>query len=316
MTYEVLGGMKIDAGGRWTPLPALSAYGNSSLRQAIETPQSFESAASFLSALQPGAKAPRRTPAKREELSSSTPATSTPRPSRPLPAKVATPMPEPEKKVSTPFVPILIAILVIGVLAVLAIVAGGTLWFFRSKSAPQETPSEVAQVEATPTATPASASATTPETTPTPPPRDPAAEFMEAATAAQLQDNFAGALSNFAKAADAASDPTEARQKMEMVSASLRSNSALLASQFPTLRPALEQAAAHDVVSAQMILGEKLRRSEPQEALNWFAKAAALGQTEAMTQAGLMMANGLGRDQPNFSEAVAWFQQGAAGGGH
>lgn len=311
LTYEVLGGMKMDASGRWTPLPALSAYGNSSLRQAIENPHSFSSAADFLSALQPGAKAPKRVPLKREPLSMPTTENSASRPSHPLPAKIAPPMPEVEKKAQAPFVPVLIAILVIAVLVVLAVVAGGAFWFFRSKAGPQDSPSSVAQVESTPA--PAAASAT-PSASPTAPPPDPAAEFMNAAMAAQRQDDLSSALTNFAKAADVASDPTEARQKMEMVSAALRSNSALLASQFPALRPALELAAAHDVVSAQMILGEKLRRSEPQAALNWFSKAAALGQTEAMTQAGLMMANGLGRNQPNFSEAVAWFQQGAAGG--
>jgi TPR repeat protein len=102
---------------------------------------------------------------------------------------------------------------------------------------------------------------------------------------------------------------------MEMISAGLRSNAVRLTHQkFSSLRKPLEAAARHNVVSAQILLGEWLRTSEPQEALKWFAAAAANGQTEAMTQAGLMMTNGLGREAPDFPAAVGWFQQGAAAG--
>ena len=102
-------------------------------------------------------------------------------------------------------------------------------------------------------------------------------------------------------------DPEE---EMEMIAARLRSNAVQLTPEkFAMLQGPLEQAAKHNVLSAQMLLGEWLRKSDPQAALKWFAAAAAQGQTEAMTQAGLMMANGLGNDAPDFSAAVAWFQQ-------
>ena len=102
---------------------------------------------------------------------------------------------------------------------------------------------------------------------------------------------------------------------MEKIAARLRSNAVQLTPEkFSLLRTPLEEAAQRNVLSAQMLLGEWLRKSDSQTALKWFTAAAAQGQTEAMTQAGLMMANGLGNEAPDFSAAVAWFQQGAAGG--
>jgi len=309
LAYEVLGGMKIEAGGRWTPLPALSAFGNSSLRQAVEAPTAFDSARSFLATLQPGAKAPKRTPIKHQETQVAASAVSPV--SRPLPAKVPPPMPLPEKKKSSRL-PLMLIGGGLAVLVLLAILAGGAFFLLRFKAAskPVDAPLSITKTESD--VVPATSATQSPSPSATP--RDEAAEFMTAGTAAQRQDDFAGALTNFAKAAQVAKDPTQARQQMEMIAASLRSNNSALAGQFASLRPALELAAAQGVVSAQMILGETLQRSEPQVALNWFTKAAAQGQTEAMTQAGLMIANLLQPNDPKYSEAVAWFQQGAAGG--
>ena len=76
-----------------------------------------------------------------------------------------------------------------------------------------------------------------------------------------------------------------------MIAARLRSNAVQLTPEkFSILQGPLERAGKHNVLSAQMLLGEWLRKSNPQAALKWFAAAAAQGQTEAMTQAGLMMA--------------------------
>ena len=59
--YELLGGMRVESAGRWTPLPSLSAYGNAALRGAIERGDAYESAAELVAALRPDAKpSPRR----------------------------------------------------------------------------------------------------------------------------------------------------------------------------------------------------------------------------------------------------------------
>jgi TPR repeat protein len=144
---------------------------------------------------------------------------------------------------------------------------------------------------------------------------DPSAPFLLAAEEAKRRDDDAGAFENFSRALDASPGRRGPKEEMEMIAARLRSNAVQLTPEkFSMLQGPLEQAAKHNVLSAQMLLGEWLRKSDPQAALKWFAAAAAQGQTEAMTQAGLMMANGLGNDAPDFSAAVAWFQQGAAGG--
>ena len=86
------------------------------------------------------------------------------------------------------------------------------------------------------------------------------------------------------------------------------------AKRFANLRGPLEMAAGRGVVSAQMVLAENLRTTDPSASLRWFETAAALGQTEAMTQSGLMLASGVGVARPDFEAAVRWFQQGAEKG--
>ena len=58
--YELLGGMRTESAGRWTPLPSLSAHGNAALRSAIEQRDAYESAAELVAALRPEAKPSRR----------------------------------------------------------------------------------------------------------------------------------------------------------------------------------------------------------------------------------------------------------------
>lgn len=150
---------------------------------------------------------------------------------------------------------------------------------------------------------------------PTPPSNLARASFLLAAEEAKMRDDFAAAVENFSLAHDLDPSSTKPRDEMEMLAARLRANPSLLdGGRFAAIRPALEKAARRGVVSAQMILGETLRESDPRAALDWFAQAAAHGQTEAMTQAGLMVANGLGVGAPNYIAAAQWFQQGAEGG--
>lgn len=278
IAYELLGGYHQGKEG-WTPVAALSAQGNSVLRRGMEDAQAFQTATEFVDALRP----PRRHPG------------GTTRPARQRPAR---------------------NILVDQTNTVSEAGAAGRRWWllaaggvacaaavafllFRS--------GEPAPVQSEPTPVEAPAA--------TPPPEDPSAPFLRAAEQCRARDDTAGMLENFSKALDASPGLEDPRRQMEMISAGLRSNAVRLTRQkFAALRKPLEQAARHNVVSAQVLLGEWLRSTEPHEALKWFAAAAANGQTEAMTQAGLMMTNGLGQDAPDFPAAVGWFQQGAAAG--
>ena len=286
LAYELLGGYH-QAKERWTPVPALSAAGNAVLRQGMEDPGSFATASAFVAALkpqQPRRQAGKQTRAPRRTISPIAPGSS----------------PPPQTAGSHLW-------LYVAVACACAAVIAAVLFSFMRPPASVAGPSVAAQAEVSSTPAPA------PEETK--PVEDPAAPFLRAGEEARASDDNAGMLENFAKALDASPRLEEPAKQMEMISAKLRSNAVKLTRQkFDQLRSPLEKAAAHNVVSAQVLLGEKLRKTDPYEALKWFSKAAANGQTEAMTQAGLMMANGLGQGAPDFSAAVGWFQQGAAAG--
>jgi serine/threonine protein kinase/TPR repeat protein len=308
LAYELLGGMRAQTAGRWMPLTSLSAEANAALRDAIERLDAYETAAALVTAL--GSAKPLRRKAP-------DPIARTPLPTSQGMRNASQPVaPGAVKARLAPLGAVLSASVIFGV----ALVATG-VWFFLHREPPKDArPNRAVPLGA------ATSSLEKPPAETRPPEEqnvagkqtrseDPSAPFLQAAERAKETDNDAEAFKNFSRALDASPDKKGPREEMEMIAARLRSNAGQLTPEkFALLRAPLEQAASHNVVSAQMLLGEWLRKSDPRVALKWFAAAAAQGQTEAMTQAGLMMANGLGNDSPDFSAAVAWFQQGAAGG--
>lgn len=302
--YELLGGMRLESSGQWTPLPSLSAHGNASLRIAIEQRDAYESAAELVAALRSGAKPPRRR----------APGSTAPRQTTVSQSEQASPNQPPASTKKKSHFGALYAVIGSSAIFMVLLLAAG-FWFLRPEAAPTLVPDTepappteaVAAIEK-PVKTIASVGEFAQK-------GDPSATFLSAAEEAKRKDDDAGAFENFSRALDASPGLKGPKEEMEMIAARLRSNAIKLTPEkFAMLQGPLEQAAKHNVLSAQMLLGEWLRRSDPKTALKWFAAAAAQGQTEAMTQAGLMMANGLGSDAPDFSAAVAWFQQGAAGG--
>ena len=138
---------------------------------------------------------------------------------------------------------------------------------------------------------------------------------MAASAAMQQREDYAGALLAYAGLRRDFPDNRQPGERMEMIAALLRSNGfSMTPKKFAALRPALEQAAAGGVVSAQMLLGEQLRDTAPSDSLRHFKDAARSGQTEAMTQAGLMLSNGLGTSAPDLRLAVGWFERASAEG--
>jgi TPR repeat protein len=140
-------------------------------------------------------------------------------------------------------------------------------------------------------------------------------ERLDAAASLLADEDYAGAVAAYA--ALATDDPArpEPRARLEMIAALLRSNGfTMTPAKFAALRPALEAASRHQVVSAQVLLGEQLRDSAPAESLKFFRLAAEAGQTEAMTQAGLMISNGRGSPARDLKQAVAWFERASAAG--
>jgi hypothetical protein len=299
--YELLGGMRTESAGRWTPLPSLSAHGNAALRSAIEQRDAYESAAELVAALRPEAKPSRHRSSGRtapRQLTVSQPVQTFP--DRPPPGT------------RKPHFVALYAVIGSSAIFIVLLVATG-FWFSRPRAIPTPSPEPAPTQEETVTL-----EEPVPKTATTEKPAqkdDPSAPFVLAAEEAKRKDDDAGAFENFSRALDASPGKKGPKEEMEMIAARLRANVVQLTpDNFSILQGPLERAGKHNVLSAQMLLGEWLRKSNPQAAMKWFAAAAAQGQTEDMTQAGLMMANGLGNDAPDFSAAVAWFQQGAAGG--
>lgn len=140
-------------------------------------------------------------------------------------------------------------------------------------------------------------------------------ELMAAAASLQKREDFAGALKAYADIDRAFPGNKQPRERMEMIAALLRSNAFVMTPpKFARLRSAIGAAAACDVVSAQMLLGEQLRDISPEESLKSFKAAARSWQTEAMTQAGLMLSNGRGTSAPDLRLAVEWFERASAEG--
>ncbi len=140
-------------------------------------------------------------------------------------------------------------------------------------------------------------------------------EKMKAAAALQDREDYAGALNAYARVAGEFPGNKQPEERMEMIAALLRSNAfSMTPAKFSALRPGLEAAADCHVVSAQMVLGEQLRDIAPAESLKYFKQAARGGQTEAMTQAGLMLSNGRGTSAPDMRLAVEWFEKASAEG--
>jgi serine/threonine protein kinase/TPR repeat protein len=159
----------------------------------------------------------------------------------------------------------------------------------------------------------------TPEPTLSPATPEPTlSPYQQALTAAeelQQKDDIAGALAAYAEVAARFPEETQPREALEMIAASLRARSSRMRpSELARFRRPLEKAAALDAVSAQMLLGEMLRQTDPGDALKWLIAAGNRGQTEAMVTAGQMIASGRGVRAPDLAEAASWFSKAAEKG--
>ena len=340
LAYEMLGGVRTGSSmGSYVPIPGLSEQGNSVLKRALTPAQHYGSASAFVEDLvdetsfapQP---APIRTPKitppplPREEPKRSSLkwvggavallliiggvvvwqgvslldrlrisrnartgiVSPTPEPTAtasPTPELVSTSTPEPTPFPATPEPTI---------------------------ATPAPTPAAATPAPATPT--PALPTPTSALPTPTPAPvLSPFEQALAAAEELQRKDDLASALAAYAEVAARFPEEKPPREGMEMIAASLRERAPRMQSdEFMALRHPLEKAAALDAVSAQMLLGEMLWQSDPDDALAWFIAAGNQGQTEAMVFAGQMMASGRGVESPDLRGAASWFSKAAEKG--
>lgn len=295
LAYEMLGGVRAGTSAGYVPIPGVTEAGNTALRRGLNPAQGFPTAKAFVEALAAGeSTAPTPIPVK--------PAAPAP---PPLPKTVA---PTPGKKSPLPLILAVVGALVLLVAGV--VVWQGALFFKRWQGAQHLASTEIPSPSPTPESVP------TPEPSPTPDSQHaPYEQALAAADALQQQDNLPAALAAYAALARQFPSETRPPEAMEMVAAALRSRQARLSpAELATLRQPLEAAAALNVKSAQILLGEMLQQTDPADSLKWFLAAANQGQTEAMVAAGKMLASGRGADAPDLPGAVTWFTNAANSG--
>ncbi|HRJ71540.1 MAG TPA: tetratricopeptide repeat protein, partial [Terrimicrobiaceae bacterium] len=296
LAYEALGGVRVGSAGGYVPIPGLSESGNAALRRALNPSQGFASARVFLHELASDAGM------SKSPAAPAVPSAPTRDPLPVPPALSATKPPRPPRS------PVLAIALVAALLAAVgvAVIAVGM-----RRKPPEAAPVQVA-ASAPPPAVPASPE---PEPSPAPTPLDPQVQAYQdalaAASALEKQDQVGPALSAYAAVAGRFPQEKDPHVAMEKLTAALRARARKLApSELVALRQPLEEAAALDVMSAQMLLGEMLQRSDPGDSLKWFMAAGNHHrQTEAMVQTGLMLSNGLGIAAPDPAGAVEWFKK-------
>jgi serine/threonine protein kinase/TPR repeat protein len=303
LAYEMLGGVKAEgSSATYVPIPRVSEQGNAVLRRALTPGYRYESARAFVESMP-------------EEVVPST----QPGPRAPVPKPPPVPVEKP-RAMSWGWL--------WSVLAILLVIGGIVFWQgvrfaqrLRIAQAPRieavtPTPEPVATspplVANTPTPTPVATPAPTPSLAPTPSPYE---QAVAAAEELRLKDDFAGAIAAYTEIATNFPNEEQPRNALEMMAASLRARASKLSvSDSATLRGPLEKAAGLDVVSAQMLLGEMLRQTDPADSLKWLITAGNRGQTEAMVTVGQMLASGRGVHAADLTEAAVWFSKAAEHG--
>jgi serine/threonine protein kinase/TPR repeat protein len=315
LAYEMLGGVKASgSSGAYVPIPGLSEQGNAVLRRALAPGHNYGSATAFV-----------------EEMPDEVSAVAQPAVRLPMPVPPPLPGHRP-RPASWGWL--------WTVVAVLLVIGGIVLWQgvrlvqrVRIAQAPEvasASPAPAPEIASTPMPEPAStpmpepASTPVPESSPMPSPAPtptlaPTPSAYEQAPAAaedlRLRDDLAGALEAYVGLATNFPNEEQPRKALEMIAANLRTRTSKInPAEFAPLRKPLENAAALDVVSAQMLLGEMLRQSDPDDSLKWFIAAGNRGQSEAMVNAGQMLASGRGVHVPDLSEAAIWFSKAAEQG--
>lgn len=294
LAYEMLGGVRTSGStSNYVPIPGLSEEGNAALRKALNPAQGYASARALVNELAEEDKG-----AKPVIVATPPPIPPTVTPP-PIPATVA---PVGGGKGKSPMKTVLIA----GGALLLAFVGVLVIFLGVQKKKPAEVP-VVAQ--STPMPTPEATPEPTPEATPEP--VDPQVEAYQnglaAADALKREDKVGEALLAYADLVTHFPQEKQPHVEMEKLTALARAQK-LSDVDFFAMRPALVAAADLNVMSAQMLLGERLRKTEPAIALRYLMAAADThNNSEAMVHTGEMLAAGTGVDVPDPVEAVRWF---------
>jgi serine/threonine protein kinase/TPR repeat protein len=326
IVYELLGGT-VPAGGQfaaraYTPLATLSEEGNAALRRALDPAVSYPDAVSFHRALigLEGADV-KRTDSRPASTAGRRPPVVPPPLPPPLPGSSAS-----GKKVPVAFFG--------GVATVLAI--GAAVWFFARSEQSHEhlpvlpappiavsTPSPEPPVIEPPAPEPMIV-ATTPTPTPAPvmpkaePPTPSRVELLKTALAEAEQfesaQRWPEALSAYMEIIKEYPENDSGRVRLElMLGRLIKMPKGLPAEAYAAMKDDLVEAAELDVVAAMALIADSLRDRDRVASFNWMSAAAERGHLDAMTQTGLMLADGRGCTA-DLPKAIAYFTEAAEKG--
>ncbi len=192
--------------------------------------------------------------------------------------------------------------------AVIVLVAAAALYHFsrgsdatssQAEPAPAVAATNNAEVETKPPAEPEAPAATPP---------DP----LAAAKDLEDRQDFVGALAAYAELLGADPGNADIRLRAENVISRLLEDGNVSDAD-GRLESSTRKLADTDLASAQNFLAIQLRKSNPEESLVFFKKAAAQGMPRAMAEVGLMLSNGDGAPM-NLAEAAAWLKKSAEAG--
>ena len=127
------------------------------------------------------------------------------------------------------------------------------------------------------------------------------------------QGDWQGALKAYLELADRYPDRTEVLTRIDNLLAELRNTEGKIEpGTYSQLKSYFVRAAEKGVVPAMLVLGQFSRDSEPAEALKWFEGAAAKGSAPAMIEAGLLYSNR--RQSGDDRKALEYFLKAASVG--
>ncbi len=324
--YELLGGtispfaLSSQAPQRYTPLATLSEQGNDVLRRALDPTLSYASANEFAQELRGLGELEVKRHETRAASSSSSPGMAAGRLSdssasssqRPVPPRPAPPIPEPPRRKSP-------AVL-IGGIAALAVLGAGTFFLLPpgKKALPISEISSTGEqseepVESEPSKPDPDPVESTPEPTPPAPPQPTEQELIKAAVdeARELEkkEDHAEAIRAWLDIAKKYPQVGIIGPELDRFIESLRDRPEEVNKvEFPPIRELVTEAARLNVISAMMYLGDALLRIEPGNSFNWYAAAAARGQSIAQRRVGLMLSRGVEGAKPDLEKAVYYFQ--------
>jgi serine/threonine protein kinase/TPR repeat protein len=200
---------------------------------------------------------------------------------------------------------------------VLALLVAGGLLFFKARQPPAPHPRATSSPAATPLVAPATTTSRAASISP------PASlgqspgltrEALAEAEKFEAARDWPRAITAYVRMQKNFPQSEVGRVRLELLLSKLESEKgALRDDNFEALREPLTEAAKLGVVSAMEILGDFLRKRDPQASFAWLCAAAANGRGHAMAEVGLRYSNGagVGRD---FVKAAQWFEQAWAAG--